>query len=550
MPTISVFPEFLVRQFASFMFVTAIWTIACDSLLAQQKSPYEDALVEFGYQPSGEGARQFLRSLLPNQESRIKAEKLLVELDATDYYLREAATKKLLAMPNLPFALLNQAAESGGIEVRWRARHVLEYSHESSSRLLLASLKIITQDPPPRATPDVLAIIPYCRASYVISTAHDALRSVVGKDDEPLLTQRLAHSNPKVRVAAIVGITQILRKNAIVHLQPLLDDVVDDVSLAASRALANAGDRRSLKCLLRLLDSADSQVRAESAIILRMLTAKNFGYVAYETTANRQAAIGLWREWMDGEGATSTLHYPLATRLSARGELNGNTLVSTGSKGKVMELDPAGKAVWTYDSAAWSAEKLLNGNVLVASYTAKKVVEVDSAGNVVWELSGPSAMTAKPLRNGNFLIADFAGRRVIEVDRKKRTVWESGTTQQCFDADRLPNGNTIYGCPNHIREITPKGDVVHEWEIPGRLNGFQALPNGNVLVANYGQNKVYELTRDGEIIWEFAEPQPCDVFRLDNGRVLVSTSKRIVEVGPEKTVVRVLTDARYGSARR
>jgi len=539
-----------VNQFAKIVFLATASVWAANPLQAQQKQPYEKALVESGYQPTGEGARKYLRSLVPNQQTRNVAGKLLADLDSAEYHRREAATQRLLTMPNLPFALLNQAAESGSFEVRWRASHVLEHSQEKSGRLLLASLKIIEQDPPTQATADILRVVPYCRQQYVISAVHAALRSVATEDDLPVFAERLADPNAKVRLAAIVGIAQLTRGDAAARLRPLLDDADDEVSLAAARALANAGDHSCLECLLRLLDSTDSRVRAESASILRALTHESFQFIPYESVEHRRSAVARWKQWIAQEGTSAKLHYPLPKRSLARGALNGNTLVSTGSKGKVMEIDPGGNEVWTYNLAANSAEKLPGGNVLAASYSAKKVVEIDRAGNIVWELNGPSAMNAKPLLNGNFLVADFAGRRVLEVDRKKRIVWQCETTAQCFDADRLPNGNTIYGCPNEIREVTPDGDTVHQWEIPGRLNGFQALANGNVLVANYGQSKVYELTRDGEIIWEMPEPKPCDVFLLDGGRLLVSTATRIVEVGRNKRVLRVLADARYGSARR
>lgn len=542
--------EQLVSPVIRTIFLILVCGCAGRFAVAQPSDPYHKTLLDFGYQPTGEGARKFLRSLVPSDKSRQATEELLDQLDAADYQTRDEATNRLLAMPDLPFAMLNQAAQSGTAEVRWRARHILRHSQEKGSKLLLASLKIIAQDPPDRAAGDILLVLPYCRQSYQVAAAHQALRQAVTPDDQPLLAQRLTDANPKVRQAAIVGLTQILGGDAAKLFYPLLDDADDQVALTAARAIADAGDRRCFECLLRLLSSADSNVRSESVAMLRMLTQQNFGYVSYETEENRRLAVAQWRQWVAANGSTAELHYPLSARVSARGQLGGNTLVSTGSKGKVMELDPTGKVVWTYDLAAWSAEKLLNGNVLAASYTAKKVVEVDRVGNVVWELDGTSAMTAKPLLNGNFLIADFAGRRVIEVDRAKRTVWQVSTEANCFDADRLPNGNTIFGCPNKIREVTPDGDTVHQWEIPGRLNGFQALDSGNVLVANYGQSKVYELTRGGDIVWELDEPKPCDVFRLDDGHLLVSTANRIVEFGPDKKIVRTLTDARYGSARR
>jgi hypothetical protein len=67
---------------------------------------------------------------------------------------------------------------------------------------------------------------------------------------------------------------------------------------------------------------------------------------------------------------------------------NGNFLVPQQQQGKLQELDPTGKVVWSFDMPNPSAAKRLpNGNTLVCSYQGRKVVEVTRAGKVVWEKS-------------------------------------------------------------------------------------------------------------------------------------------------------------------
>jgi hypothetical protein len=283
------------------------------------------------------------------------------------------------------------------------------------------------------------------------------------------------------------------------------------------------------------------------------LTGEGLDFAAYYDAEKRAAAILRWQQWLADKGDTAKLTFPVQRNRSARGSLNGNTLLATGSARRVFETNPAGETLWSHEIDSWSAEKLPSGNVLIASYSENKVVEVDAKGSVVWSMESISAMTAKPLHGGNFLIADFSGRRAVEVAPEgKRTVWEHATPAECFDADRLSNGNTIFGCPNLVQEVTPAHEVVREWVIPGRLNGFQALPNGNIIVANYGTNKVYEMTPgpDSKTIWELDEPQPCDVFLLPDGSMLVSTAARIIEVGPDRKTIREICKAQYGSARR
>ncbi|MCA9267337.1 MAG: PQQ-binding-like beta-propeller repeat protein, partial [Planctomycetales bacterium] len=320
-------------------------------------------------------------------------------------------------------------------------------------------------------------------------------------------------------------------------LLPLLDDRDDRVALEVAQHLADLGDRRVLPVLVRLLDAESVAVRVDAAVTLRGLTGRFMGYAAYESAAARHEAVKKWSTWIADEGKTAALTFPVPRHSGARGDLAGNTLIATGSKGEVFELDPSGKRLWVHPIDSWSAEKLQDGDVLIASYTANKVIVVEpTTQKVVWEFAGLNAMTAKPLANGNFLVSDFRGKRAVEIARNKQIVWEQALEQECFDCDRLPSGNTICGSPNFVREYTHDHKLVREWKIEGRLNGFQALPNGNVLVANFGKSEVVELTPDGKQLWRVAEPGPCDVYRLPSGATLISTQQRVIEVDAEGKV--------------
>jgi outer membrane protein assembly factor BamB len=381
--------------------------------------------------------------------------------------------------------------------------------------------------------------------------AIDALRATARPADAPAISKALSSGSVPQRVGAAAALCRISSQDHRDKLYPLLEDAESRVALEVARSLADVGDRKSLGTLVRLLDAGDNHVRTAAIVTLRGLTGQHMDYAAYETGEARAAAIKKWATWVAGEGQTAKLTFPVPRHSGARGDLAGHTLVTTGSRGQVKQFDPSGKEVFSFPIDAWSAEKLQNGNLLIASYNANKVIEVEpSTSKVVWEHAGINAMKTKPLENGNFLISDFNGHRVVEMARNKQIVWEQPTEQECFDCDRLASGNTIFGCPNFVREVTPDHKLVREWKIDGRLNGFQALPNGNILVANFGRSEVVELAPDGKQIWRLEEPQPCDVFRLPDGNMLVSTQQRIIEVGPDGKVLKVICEAQYGSARR
>lgn len=511
---------------------------------------YREALKRNGISPTPDGAVGYLLELQPNENRRERVQSLIRQLGADSYVDREAATSQLLRLPAAPVEMLAEAMRGDDAEVRWRAKLILDRSENQTSHLLLAALKVLASSPPADCTSDILAVAASCRQPYLADALAEALHAAAGPNDVDALRAKLGDPDEYVRVAAAIALAGVLEPGNLAELYPLLDDANELIAIKVARTIADQGDRRCLPTLVRLLQSPDAAIRSESGFILAALTDRQMGFAPYDPPEKRAPAVAAWKQWLAAEGSTAELTFPIQRRRSARGDLQGNTLISTGSKNQVLELDPAGKIIWSYPLNSWSAEKLPNGNVLIASYTEKKVVEVDSVGNVVWEFGGVTAMSAKPLLNGNILVADFSGRRVIEVNRNKNIVWEHATTNECFDADRLPNGNTIFGCPNLVCEVMPDGQTVNEWKISGRLNGFQALDNGHLLIANYGEGKVTELTRDGQVVFEFAETQPCDVYRLPSGRMLVTTAARVIEVGPDKKVIRELTKAQYGSARQ
>lgn len=542
------------RRFLTTFILAAATLFSAHSLVAAEVDPYLaiylETLKNNGVTPTPAGAVDYLRELRPSGKRQAQIAQLIRQLGHVEFVQREAASNQLVRMPIVPTELLLAAAQGDDVEVRWRARLILDQSEAQSAQVLLAALKTITSNPPAESCDEIFDSLPHCRKAHLIDAARSALLAAVGPNDLDLCREKLKGEDPAPRAAAALAIAKLLPPDKLGELHPLLGDRDESVAIETAKALANLGDRASLAALVRLLDSTDPQIRSEAVLVLNALTGKQFSFASYDEPAKRAAGADEWKKWLAAEGSTAKLTFPIVRRTSARGDLRGNLLIATGSMNKVYEMDPAGKVVWSFAIDAWSAEKLSSGNVLIASYTANRLIEVDPAGKVAWEFGTLNAMKAKPLIDGNILVTDFGGHRVLEVNHKKAIVWEHKTPTECFDADRLPNGNTIFGCPNLVREVTPAGKTVNEWTISGRLNGFQALENGNILVANYGENKVVELTRDNKVVWELAEPQPNDVFRLPNGRMLISTGARVIEVGPDRKLLREITKSQYGSARQ
>jgi len=534
----------------------AVWPLAVLAAEAPSDSAEfeREVLREHGVPPDGAGAVEFLRQLEPSDDRRELVARLINALGAEAFRDRESAMLRLAALVPTPGAALRQARSGKNPEIRWRAQKLLDRTMAVNTRLLQAAFRVVETDRPDGALAAVLLSVKHVNDEYVFRDARHTLARLATKEDLPRIRAALGDDSPRLRIAAAEALAQVQGRSAADRLHTLLQDRHPGVRLAAAAQLGDLGDRRALAGLVSLLDAEDYAVRREAGLRLRALVNQDHGFIPYDEATKRAAAVARWKSWVADKGSTAQLHHPVTLRHSGRGDLRGNTLVITGSKQKVKEIDPAGNVVWTYESRGWGVEKLPGGNVLIASYLDKHIIEIDprkdAAENPVWRYDGIAAMRAKPLPGGNLLIADFRGRRVIELDpERKEIIWQHATPSECFDAERLPGGNTIFGCPNVVAEVTPEGRVVRRISIDGRLNGIHALPSGNILVANYGKSQVVEYDTEGRIVWSFDEPRPNDVFRLPNGVTLIGTGSRIIERSRSGDV-RVITEAGYGAARR
>ena len=132
---------------------------------------------------------------------------------------------------------------------------------------------------------------------------------------------------------------------------------------------------------------------------------------------------------------------------------SGNYLVCQEGDGCVREYDPSGKIVWEYKldlngrprsgghgpeghgTEVFGAVRLATGNTLIAGGNNNRVVEVDRAGKVVWsldqkELPGITlawVTTLHVLPNGNLIVGNcHAGAdnpQLFEVTRDKKVIW-------------------------------------------------------------------------------------------------------------------------------
>jgi hypothetical protein len=216
---------------------------------------------------------------------------------------------------------------------------------------------------------------------------------------------------------------------------------------------------------------------------------------------------------------------------------NGNVLYADGNG--VTEVSPEKKVVFQYKpevpqgGGAYGCQRLENGNTLVAENSTGRLVEVDPAGKVVFSLELPQTKRgehhnlrmARKLKNGNYLVCHSGAHMVREYTPKGEVVLEIKVANIAFSAIRTPQNTTLVASLDHVAEYDAAGKKVWDFantDVPGvkitNMCGLHLLPNGNIAVGCYraydkGEGSgLFEITREKKIVWRFSDPKGPDTL--------------------------------------
>jgi hypothetical protein len=214
----------------------------------------------------------------------------------------------------------------------------------------------------------------------------------------------------------------------------------------------------------------------------------------------------------------------------------------------------------------WAGTTLLADNHILER---PRIIEVNMFGEIVWQYLLPDNLKqytnpgfdVELLANNNILFV-LPRNGVYEIDRSGKVVWSYLTSKISHDADRLPNGNTIFvfgaydqKSDAQVTEVNPKGEVVWRWYAKDyfdkplynnifnegwtHTNAASRLPNGNTLISLRNFNLVVEVDPKGEVVGTYGEGVFVDQHDpevLPNGNILLANHdrpQRAVELDPK-----------------
>lgn len=237
------------------------------------------------------------------------------------------------------------------------------------------------------------------------------------------------------------------------------------------------------------------------------------------------------------------------------------------------------------------------GNILIADQFNNRVIEANTNGDIVWQYGlGPNDFTTKSIigvndaeRVGSSTLMVGTGtpagvisnapdgamdNRVILVGRNKKIQWQYGQFGVAGDGPNQLNvpvqatwvkGHKVIITDqgnNRVIEVDKKKNII--WEFPGSNtnasdqlnspNSAELLQNGHVLIADLNNNRAIEVTTNDEIVQTFTAGGTVGpvafASRLTNGDTLLTDSgnARAVEVDSNDTIVwQFVTDTQSNS---
>jgi hypothetical protein len=146
--------------------------------------------------------------------------------------------------------------------------------------------------------------------------------------------------------------------------------------------------------------------------------------------------------------------------------------------------------------------ELSNGDIVVSFRTISTVIIIDrGTGKIIWKLGAPPLAgqhAPTPLPNGNLLLFDNGPHRLDHPMPFSRVIEVELSTKQIV--------------------WTYQEKKLSDFFSP-RISNAQRLPNGNTLICEGYFGRLFEVTTDGELVWEYVNPYFGEDRNGPNNRV-------------------------------
>jgi hypothetical protein len=154
-------------------------------------------------------------------------------------------------------------------------------------------------------------------------------------------------------------------------------------------------------------------------------------------------------------------------------------------------------------------------NIIVSSRQASSIAIIARDGSIVWRL-GPDFSQSEELRAIRQIIGQHQAHLIpkgLPGEGHLLVFDNGGASGYGFTNPIAPDGTGAFVRPSsRVLEINPVTlALTWSYQAPGQffasnISGAQRLPNGNTLITEGTGGRLFEVTNDGTIVWEYINP--------------------------------------------
>ncbi|MCF7732134.1 MAG: DUF1080 domain-containing protein [Akkermansiaceae bacterium] len=254
-----------------------------------------------------ENTEAALEFFLPDEETAKRLQPTIDQLESESFAEREAASRRLAALPALPGFIRELAVTEARPESRFRLGELLAaFPIEEENERLTAILEQIAKDGTKGLLPSLFRVMAAGVWEPDPVALHSSARATATPTDLALLDGHLRDPSAVLRRLAAAALGGLPAGDSTARLAGLLGDTDQATVLLAATELAARRDLRSLAAFAGLLDAPDFQFRHRCHTVLRGLTQQDFGYDPGADQMDRKGPAAKWRKWAESKGASIT----------------------------------------------------------------------------------------------------------------------------------------------------------------------------------------------------------------------------------------------------
>jgi hypothetical protein len=497
----------------------------------------------------GPSLLQYFRDRTYKEADPKRVAELIRQLGDPKFAVREKAYTELLQLGNSVLSVLKEtAANHSDQETRDRAAELRKsIEQRADPTVQAATARLIGARKPEGAAEVLLAYLPFAADDMVIEDICKALEKVAVHNGkvEKAVVDAVQDKLTLKRAAAGAALVHAGVKEHLEAARQLLKDPIPAVRLRVALAFVQNKDKAAVQTLIDCLKdlSADKMWPAED-LLNRIAGEKGPQVSLGSDEPSRLKCFQAWNDWWKNNEKAIDL-----AKVDFSNAQLGFTLVVYQNRpvaGKpfkqgstIAELDAAKNVRWKFEVSTFAVDAQVVGpdRVLIAERNNQKISERDFKGNVKWEKSVPgTVLSVQRLSNGNTFVVlpnglyeyDHDGKQVFGMQRNNFDI---------FRGKKMRNGDVVF--------ITNQGAVARlDSKTQNTVKSFnvgflglqygnlEELPNGNLLIPLYQQNRVVEVDPNGKEVWSVPMVQPASAQRLPNGNTLIGCfgTGRVVEV--------------------